>query len=151
MSEVVEIKRLLREQNQIISQNFIDFDKKIDRMYSLINEALPKMILEATHGEAPKPPSPQLSFSDQKRGTTEVPGPTQVVGEGAAQPIEKAKVALGSWSELLEFNEDAKTVYVKACQYFHEKSTFVGINNIVKSLGGRWVSMGKDSRWEIPK
>lgn len=31
------------------------------------------------------------------------------------------------------------------------KSNWVAINDFVKGIGGKWVSAGKDSRWEIPK
>jgi len=42
-------------------------------------------------------------------------------------------------------------LYILTKPWTPDKGDWMEINNFVKVCGGKWVSAGKDSRWEIPK
>ena len=49
---------------------------------------------------------------------------------------------------VLEFTQEQNVVVIRRKQYL-ERDTWLAINAKVDEVGGRWVSAGEDSRWEI--
>jgi hypothetical protein len=50
--------------------------------------------------------------------------------------------------EVLEFSQEDQVIVIRRKQYL-ERDTWLAINAKVDELGGRWMSAGEDSRWEI--
>ena len=50
---------------------------------------------------------------------------------------------------VLEFEQEENVIVIRRKQYL-ERETWLAINAKVDELGGRWVSAGEGSRWEIP-
>ena len=50
--------------------------------------------------------------------------------------------------EVLEFSQVANIIAIRRKQYL-ERDMWLAINTKVDELGGRWISAGEDSRWEI--
>ena len=51
----------------------------------------------------------------------------------------------------LDARIEGDSIVIVAKQYFYDKTKWELVNTIVKEYGGKWVSAGKDSRWEVPK
>jgi hypothetical protein len=51
--------------------------------------------------------------------------------------------------EVLEFSQEENVIVIRRKQYL-ERDTWLAINAKVDEVGGRWMSAGEDSRWEIP-
>jgi hypothetical protein len=49
---------------------------------------------------------------------------------------------------VLEFSQEENVIAIRRKQYL-ERDVWLAINAKVDELGGRWVSAGEDSRWEI--
>jgi hypothetical protein len=49
---------------------------------------------------------------------------------------------------VLEFSQEDHVIIIRRKQYL-ERNTWLAINTKVDELGGRWVSAGENSRWEI--
>jgi hypothetical protein len=50
--------------------------------------------------------------------------------------------------EVLEFSQDENIIVIRRKQYL-ERDVWLAINATVDEVGGRWISAGEDSRWEI--
>jgi hypothetical protein len=50
---------------------------------------------------------------------------------------------------VLEFSHEENIITIRRKQYL-ERDTWLAINAKVDEVGGRWISAGEDSRWEIP-
>ncbi len=49
---------------------------------------------------------------------------------------------------LLEFSQEDQIIVIRRKQYL-ERETWLAVNAKVDEVGGRWISAGEDSRWEI--
>ena len=49
---------------------------------------------------------------------------------------------------VLEFTQDDQGITIRRMQYL-ERDTWLTINAKVDEIGGRWISAGEASRWEI--
>lgn len=66
--------------------------------------------------------------------------------------LKEVEVALADFKHLLSIEEATDCFYIKMPYVYGEKGreTWRQVNEAVKECGGKWVSMGKDSHWEIP-
>ena len=51
----------------------------------------------------------------------------------------------------LDARIEGDKIIVTVKQYFYDKTKWNLADDVIKKFGGRWVSAGKDSRWEVPK
>ena len=51
--------------------------------------------------------------------------------------------------DVLEFSQEEHVIVIQRKQYL-ERETWLAINAKVDEVGGRWISAGENSRWEIP-
>lgn len=72
-----------------------------------------------------------------------------VVGEDAKNQIESLFPA--DLKKLLQFQDEGDVVLVSFIRYQHDRDLWSRVMNTVRDAGGRWVSAGKNSHWEIPK
>ena len=103
-------------------------------------------------------PIPEFKVTYTKRSKAE-PKPT-TTSKLASKPLEKPQIQTSQdvrgieeefspeQRELLSFTVDGDFVVVKPIQYL--KAEWNEINNVVKSIGGRWVKGDIISYWEIP-
>ena len=52
---------------------------------------------------------------------------------------------------LITFEDKGTYWSIKPKEYIHQHEKWVAINVFLAGLGGAWVSVGKESRWEIGK
>lgn len=67
--------------------------------------------------------------------------------------LEDLKTALADYEDILSFEEVGEVVKV-TMQYQHGphgKVKWSAVNSIVKEFGGEWISLGKDSYFEVPR
>ena len=103
-------------------------------------------------------PIPEFKVTYTKRSKTVFKPTTRSKIE--AKPTEKLRIQASQdlkgveeefnpeQRELLSFSVDGDYVIVKPTQYL--KTEWNEINDVVKSIGGRWVKGDIDSYWEIP-
>jgi len=65
-------------------------------------------------------------------------------------PIEGLDAALEEFAEDLEFAQGEGMVLYAPKRYFKDKSTWIAINKIIKAHGGKWITAGEGSHWEVP-
>ena len=75
--------------------------------------------------------------------------PTKMVQLTIQEQLEKVKQPFGDLAGLLLFTFDGGKVVVRARQFLGSEN-FAKIANIVRGLGGNYVSAGRDSRFELP-
>lgn len=65
-------------------------------------------------------------------------------------PIEGLDAALEQYAEDLEFAQGEGMVIYAPKHYFKDKSIWISINKIIKAHGGKWITAGEGSHWEVP-
>ena len=68
--------------------------------------------------------------------------------------VDDLKTALADYEDILTFEEVGNYIKVQLKQFLHGdqgKAKWEAINNQVKEFGGKWVSLGKDSHWQVSK
>jgi hypothetical protein len=111
--------------------------------------------MQTHHAEAlktsnvPKPqvqtPSPQA----QPQPQVQTPQPTKMVQLTIEEKLEKVKQHFGEFKDLLAFSTSNGKVVIRARQFLGSE-VFSRVANIVRGLGGMYISAGKDSHFQVP-
>ena len=64
-------------------------------------------------------------------------------------PSRDVEGALTEYTEKLLFT-DAEGKYIIQSKTWLDKDTWNAVNKIIKAHGGKWISGGKESHWEVP-
>jgi len=51
---------------------------------------------------------------------------------------------------LVQVQRATDCYYIKCKGFIRPREKWVQINTVIKELGGKWISMDRDSHWEIP-
>jgi hypothetical protein len=105
-------------------------------------ESYPIPEFNVTYTESAKPKS-QLATSKSEAKPVETTQPQRSYGTSAVEEEFSPEQR-----ELLSFTEDGDYVIVKPIQYL--KAEWNEINDVVRSLGGKWVKGDFSSYWVIP-
>jgi hypothetical protein len=79
----------------------------------------------------------------------ERPPPTESESISGITVAEVKRVFDDDQLAVLEFSQEEHAISIRRKQYL-ERDTWLAINAKVDEVGGRWISAGEDSRWEIP-
>ena len=66
-------------------------------------------------------------------------------------PVEGLDAALEEYAEDLEFAQGEGIVIYAPKEFFKDKSIWIAINKIIKAHGGKWITAGEGSHWEVCK
>jgi hypothetical protein len=88
------------------------------------------------------------AFLEIINGLLESPSPTEDISQPEIDLAEVMRVFEDDHLEVLEFSQAENVIAIRRKQYL-ERDTWLTINAKVDELGGRWISAGEDSRWEI--
>jgi hypothetical protein len=88
------------------------------------------------------------AFLETVNGLLESPPRTEEESQPEIKLAEVRRVFDDDQLAVLEFSQDGQVIAIRRKQYL-ERDTWLAINAKVDELGGRWVSAGEDSRWEI--
>lgn len=88
------------------------------------------------------------AFLDIVNGFLQRPPPTKGDVASGITVAEIMRVFDDDQLAVLEFSQDENVIAIRRKQYL-ERDVWLAINAKVDEVGGRWVSAGEDSRWEI--
>ena len=88
------------------------------------------------------------AFLETINGLLESPPRTEGEITSGVTVAEVMRVFEDDQLEVLEFSQDENVITIRRKQYL-ERDTWLAITAKVDEVGGRWISAGEDSRWEI--
>ena len=151
--------RTLQGKEEPFTSNLPSDVELLDVKYDLFSQQIIAIVRSDSFEDvADAYPIPEFKVTYTKRSKAE-PKPT-TTSKLASKPIEKPRIQASQdvrgieeefspeQRELLSFTVDGDFVVVKPIQYL--KAEWNEINNVVKSIGGRWVKGDIISYWEIP-
>lgn len=71
----------------------------------------------------------------------------EYVLKGDMPTIDEIKQRLGDDADKLDINTENDTIVIRPKTWLQNE--WYRINEAIKSMGGRWISEGQNSRWEI--
>ena len=89
------------------------------------------------------------AFLEIVNGVLERPPPTESEVTTEVSVAEVMRVFDDDQLAVLEFSQEDQVIAIRRKQYL-ARDTWLAINSKVDEIGGRWISAGEDSRWEIP-
>jgi hypothetical protein len=89
------------------------------------------------------------AFLELVNGLLETPPQSEDVSISGVTVAEVRRVFDDDQLTVLEFSQEENIITIRRKQYL-ERDTWLAINAKVDEVGGRWISAGEDSRWEIP-
>lgn len=88
------------------------------------------------------------AFLDIVNGLLERPQPIEGEVTSGITVAEIMRVFDDDQLKVLEFTQEGNVIVIRRKQYL-ERETWLAINAKIDEIGGRWISAGEDSRWEI--
>ena len=153
------LMRILRGKTELFTSNLPSDIELLDIKYDLFSKHVLAIIRSDNFEDvAESYPIPEFKVIYTKSSKAEAQQPIRVTVQSA--PKEKPRVQSSGdvraieeefspeQRELLSFTVDGDFVVVKPIQYL--KAEWNEINDVVKSIGGRWVKGDIISYWEIP-
>ena len=114
----------------------------------MISELFSKRMLNEFQqpGSKPGQPGPVAPAKTQQTGT--VP-PGLPASKPAGLQLETIRERLAKWLPDLEIMDGFDGFNVKPKRYLDQ--SWKDVNEVMRSLGGQWISNGKQGYWRIPK